>query len=181
MPIIFGGGNFMFLTLIGSNFFINKNYIHNAAMAVISLRDEGTALDCNQDIIYNDVDNDKFREVCKDCLSKTTQLEYFDLRELNFWSQMSFAVIIIGNLDSSISEQSSVRPPKSPNADSPSTSSTKITLLFLNRLFCSEAGFSLICNCSLFLKSDAFNSNISRLSSFFIAYAKLVLPTPVGP
>ncbi len=87
MPIIFGGGKIMFLTLIGSNFFINKNYIHNAAMAVVSLRDEGTSLDSNQDVIYNDVDNDKFREVCKDCSSKTTQLEFSDLKALmNCWN-----------------------------------------------------------------------------------------------
>ena len=94
---------------------------------------------------------------------------------------MSLAVTIIGNDACSINEISSDKPPSSLLLDKPSTSSTKITLLFLKRLFCSSAGFNFSCNCSLFLKSEAFNSNISRLRSFFIACAIVVFPTPGGP
>ena len=72
----------MFLALIGLNFFINKKDIHDAALSVIALKDEGTSLDINGDVIYNEVDNYRFKDACKDCLSKTTKLDYSDLREL---------------------------------------------------------------------------------------------------
>jgi len=52
---------------------------------------------------------------------------------------------------------------------------------FLNKDCCSNEGFRTSSNFERFLKSEAFNSNNSKLNSFAKAIARQVFPTPTGP
>ena len=61
----------MWLKMLGCNFKIKSSNVHHACMSIINLKDEGTVLDKNGDISYNDIDNDLFKAVCKNLLVKT--------------------------------------------------------------------------------------------------------------
>lgn len=77
----------MWLKMLGCNFKIKSSNVHHACMSIINLKDEGTVLDKNGDISYNDIDNDLFKAVCKNLLVKTNKLDPSDFNELlNVWN-----------------------------------------------------------------------------------------------
>ena len=98
----------------------------------------------------------------------------------SFDCQMSLHVIMSGNFVCWIVFKSSGIPPLSVPV-TPSTSSMRIILLFLNRDFCNDAGLRISSSFVLFLKSEEFNSKISRLFSFAAEITNDVLPVPAGP
>jgi hypothetical protein len=105
---------------------------------------------------------------------------HFCLNSANFLSHISLAVIIIGIEEDSTRTSNSFKPPKS-FFEIPSTSSTRIILFSLTKDLCYIAGFRISFNFSLFLKSEAFNSNISETVSFAATWASAVFPVPGGP
>lgn len=76
----------MQLKIIASNVLIKSISITNAAMAVLSLRNEGTVLSSNGDLSFKDIDNKYFQSTCSSLLGKNNY-DHLDFRNLiNCWS-----------------------------------------------------------------------------------------------